>query len=224
MTLKELKQFDNDLLGWHASLHPVLRDAHQSPESSRLACLLLQCRYLNQRMTLYRPYLLIGAMKHGTATEPPSEDILSASQRCCAIAQETVRLIANTWYPNQLLAWNFTWFLYQAALVLLLDILSPTPSERQSSDASIVECLGLLDRMRRWRASAATTLDILQFIYDSRLIDRQSRESVSSLSDEALVEMLGYDPSGNLTWADVFNADSELPEFSSFSVDTHWRQ
>ena len=211
MTPKELKKFDSDLLSWHAGL----RDAHHSPESIRLACLLLQYRYLNQRMTLYRPYLLIGAVKLSTATETLSEDILSASQRCCAIARETVRLIADTRYPNQVLAWNSTWFLYQAALVLLLDILSPATFQSQDSDRPIVQCLGLLDQMRQWRASAATTHDILQFIFDSSgLINVQSRESVPSLSDEALVEMLGYDPCGSLTWADVFNVDGGLPQFN----------
>src|SRR5687768_14875023 len=129
----ELNSLDRELLAWHERLHPIFRSGRHGPEPIRLASLVLQFRYLNLRMLLYRPYLLVRSIKAGTAVvSSEKDDIISLSNTCCSLAQETIEVIIRNWYPNQMLAWNASWFLFQACLVLLLWLLSSSISPHEA--------------------------------------------------------------------------------------------
>ncbi|KAF4342795.1 lactose regulatory lac9 [Fusarium beomiforme] len=63
MAFSEVKRFDNELLAWHGNLHPEFRGSYKPGDAICLAALLLEYRYLNARMLLYRPFLLIWFIK-----------------------------------------------------------------------------------------------------------------------------------------------------------------
>lgn len=205
----ELKQFDQELLAWHSDVHPIFRDPQHSPEPIRLASLTLQYRYLDQRMTLYRSYLLLRSLGASSRSEcSPRDETAAIADTCVAIARETIELIKVKWYPNQLVAWNSSWFLFQAVLVVLLERNSATPeTDVQPLERDIAESLTLFNEMSRWRSPAAHTHDLLQFIYESRALEEHDLEAEELLSDEALMILLGFEPNSDLAWAGLFNAE-----------------
>lgn len=193
ITLPEIEKLDTELLEWRRSLDPVMRNNLQAPEQVRAACLLLHYRFLNQRMILYRPYLLIHSIKANPNEDSPSESIISTAHTCCEIAQDSIRFIAESWYPNQLLAWNSSWFLFQAALVVLLTLISAqSPDQNLSLESSIIQCLTHLDQMRRWRGPAAQTHDLISFIFNARENSKNPLESECSLPEEAFADLLDF--------------------------------
>lgn len=191
----ELKGLDGELLAWHEKLHPVFLKGLDTPQPIRLAALVLRFRYLNLRMLLYRPYLLIRSIDLGTAGSSSEQgSIVSLSDSCCLIAQETIDLIVGHWYPSQMLAWNASWFIFQATLVLLLRLLSSSisSSEVEIFEGYMTRALEILTEMRPWRGSAAQTYDLLQFIYSTRTRIQQPWETDWPLSDEDLMKLLGF--------------------------------
>jgi hypothetical protein len=191
----ELKDLDGELLAWHEKLHPVFLKGLDAPQTIRTAALVLRFRYLNLRMLLYRPYLLIRSIDIGTASSSSEQgNIVSLSDSCCLLAQETIDLIVGNWYPNQMLAWNASWFIFQATLVLLLRLLSSSvlSSEVEIFEGYITRALAALIEMRPWRRSAAQTYDLLQFIYSTRTRMQQPWETDWPLSDEDLMKLLGF--------------------------------
>lgn len=206
MTPLELKRFDDELLAWRDTLHPVLRSGRHGPESVRLAGLLLNYRYLNQMMLLHRPYLLIQSIKAGLQDDLSSDYINSNADACCKFAQDSIRDIAESWYPSQLLAWNASWFLFQAALVVLLRLLSGTYGDQSSNlEASVIQCLASLEQMRTWRGSAAQTHDLISFIFNARGTGEQGWR-FNSLPDGALMDLLSFDAVAGGDWAELLDA------------------
>ena len=193
ISLSELKRLDEELLEWRGCLDPVMRNSRQAPERVRAACLLLHYRFLNQRMTLYRPYLFIHSIKGNSNEDRPSESITATAHTCCEIAQDSIRFIAESWYPNQLLAWNSSWFLFQASLVVLLTLVSAqSPDRTLSLESSIIQCLTHLDRMRRWRGPAGQTHDLISFIFNARENSKNPWESEFSFPEEAFTDLLDF--------------------------------
>lgn len=222
MTPPELKRFNDELLAWRESLHPVLRSGRYCPESVRLACLLLNYRYLNQLMILYRPYLLIQSIKSGLQDDPSSDYMSSQADACCKFAQDSIRDIAESWYPNQLLAWNSSWFLFQAALVVLLRLLSGTcPDQSSSLEASIIQCLASLYQMRTWRGSAVQTRDLVSFIFNARGTGEDGWRFNCSLPDEALMDLLSFDCVADSDWAELLDATGGFPQEDAAFATSH---
>jgi hypothetical protein len=146
-------------------------------------------------MLLYRPYLLVRSIKAGTAVvSSEKDDIISLSNTCCSLAQETIEVIIRNWYPNQMLAWNASWFLFQACLVLLLWLLSSSisPHEAEAFGDAVKRALNILTEMRPWRGSAAQTQDLIMFIFSARTGDQHTWETNWSLSDDELMTLLGF--------------------------------
>uniref|UniRef100_A0A0B7KI12 Xylanolytic transcriptional activator regulatory domain-containing protein n=1 Tax=Bionectria ochroleuca TaxID=29856 RepID=A0A0B7KI12_BIOOC len=214
----ELKQFNQELLAWHADIHPIFRDPKHSPEPIRLASLILQYRYLDQRMTLYRPYLLLRSLGASSRSEhSPRNDTAAIADTCVTIARETIELIKANWYPNQLVAWNSSWFLFQAVLVVLLGLSSATPeTDVQPLEREIEESLRLFNEMCRWRGPAAHTHDLIQFIYESRALEEHDLGVEELLSDEALMILLGFEPNSELAWAGLFDGEQGSSESGMF--------
>ncbi|KAG9252926.1 uncharacterized protein F5Z01DRAFT_168252 [Emericellopsis atlantica] len=212
-TPAELKKLDEELLDWRANINPILNNGRHSPEPVRLACIVLGLRYLNQRMTLHRPFLLLQTIKASTEGNMVSQDADRIADTCCAIAQETINTIADNWYPNQLLGWNCTWFLFQACLVILLKLLSKTAgADSQILEVCVVQCLELLTEMRPWRRSAAQTHDLLLFIFNARTASTQDWGANCSLSDEALLNLLGFGPiDGDVDWSQILDYNEQAP-------------
>lgn len=191
----ELDLLDAEVVSWYENAHPILHSGRHSPERIRLASLLLQYRYMNLRMLLYRPYLLVQSIKAGTQEKSPNaQGIAPLADKCCSLAKENIELIMASWYPNQVLAWNSSWFLFQACLVLLLRLLSQsTPSsEVDAYEEIIARSLQLLVDMRPWRVSVAQTHDLILFIFSARTATHQTWDSNWSVSDEELMNLLGF--------------------------------
>ncbi|KAF4446658.1 hypothetical protein F53441_9699 [Fusarium austroafricanum] len=187
----QVKKFDDELLSWHDQLHPAFRADRKPPGEVCLAALLLEYRYLNTQMILHRPYLLVQAIKANDGLE--NQDTISSANICCEVAKQTVDMIARNWYPNQILAWNASWFLFQACLVLLLRLLSPftSPSEIGQLEDAITQSLSLFADMRPWRDALCQGHDLILFIYSPRNTGNQEWDSSWLLSDDDLVNSLG---------------------------------
>lgn len=192
----ELERLDSELRSWHENLHPILREGRHCPETIRLASLVLRYRYMNMRMLLHRPFLLIQAIKAGTADDMSESQVTDPlANTCCWLAKETIDLITGNWYPNQVLAWNSSWFVFQACLVILLRLLSPSISteEHEVFENTVTEALNLLTEMCPWRVSAGQTHDLILFIFSARATSHQSWDSSWSLSDDQLMDLLGFE-------------------------------
>ncbi|XP_014550142.1 hypothetical protein COCVIDRAFT_116358 [Bipolaris victoriae FI3] len=184
-----VKQFDAELLNWYDNHHLVFQGDHEPYEKIPVAALLIEYRYLNTRMLLHRPSLLVQCVKAGNV----HSDMASFAKICCCVAKQTVDTIAKTWYPNQLLSWKASWFLFQACLVLLLNLLSTSvsPSEANELEDYIARSMDLFAKMYPWRTALKQGQDLIQFILLSR---NQSNEGWGSnwfISDDELVSLLG---------------------------------
>lgn len=185
----EVKQFDDELLNWHDNHHSLIQGHHNSHADISLAALLTEYRYLNTRMLLHRPFLLVQCIKAGDV----QSDMASSANTCCYIAKQTVDTIAKTWYPNQILAWKASWFLFQACLVLLLRLLSTSisPIEADELEDYITRSQRLFTEMHPWRAASKQGQDLIQFIFSSRDKGNDAWESGWMMTDDDLVNLLG---------------------------------
>ncbi|EUC41474.1 hypothetical protein COCMIDRAFT_66973, partial [Bipolaris oryzae ATCC 44560] len=155
-----LKQFDNELLNWHENHRLVFRGDCEPNGDISLAALLIEYRYLNTRMLLHRPSLLVQCVKAGNV----DSEMTSFANTCCCVAKKTVDTIAKTWYPNQLLSWKASWFLFQACLVLLLRLLSTSisPFEAKELEDYITRSMDLFTKMYPWRTALKQGQDLIQ--------------------------------------------------------------
>jgi hypothetical protein len=114
-------------------------------------------------------------------------------------------------------AWNSSWFLFQAVLVVLLGLSSATPeTDVQPLEREIEESLRLFNEMCRWRGPAAHTHDLIQFIYESRALEEHDLGVEELLSDEALMILLGFEPNSELAWAGLFDGEQGSSESGMF--------
>ncbi|KAJ6195925.1 fungal-specific transcription factor domain-containing protein [Bipolaris maydis] len=184
-----VKQFDNELLKWHDNHHLVFRGDSEPNQDISLAALFIEYRYLNTRMLLHRPFLLVQCVKAGNV----HSDLMSFANTCCCVAKQTVDTIARTWYPNQLLSWKASWFLFQACLVLLLRLQSTSisPFEANELEDYITQSMDLFTKMYPWRTALKQGQDLIQFIWSSRNKGNEAWGSSWLISDDDLVSLLG---------------------------------
>ncbi|CEI63211.1 unnamed protein product [Fusarium venenatum] len=112
ISLDEVEDLDRDLTSWKNSLNPFLGHLEQCPSNLRPARAIMWWRYITTRLTLYRPALLITAIRRKPL------DQLSTKERknlrtCIEIAIEGVDMMSMEWCPNQFICWNIAWNLFQ---------------------------------------------------------------------------------------------------------------
>lgn len=118
----ELIEMDDQLIGnWLAELPPFFsQNAPQEPKF-RLCHSILQWRYRNFRILMFRPFLvsrLIIRPTEGIQDSDPYVEV--AVRRCLDAARESVELIGAFWLQvqkNMMVCWYGLYFLFQAILI-----------------------------------------------------------------------------------------------------------
>ncbi|KAL3476536.1 fungal-specific transcription factor domain-containing protein [Aspergillus californicus] len=185
LTHTEMFALDAQLLQWWNNLPPVLKDYEPCPESIYAVRTVMQWRFHNQRMLLYRPTLLSYAMRNVPLMAIRVEE-RTAIQNCREIAATTIRDISMTTNLSQILGWNAVWLLFQATMVplIILSAGSSTTTGSQGDDASSFSPSSSssssldLDACRAQIETAILTLDRLKPYAHTA---ERSREVVSSL-------------------------------------------
>ncbi|KAF5986342.1 lactose regulatory [Fusarium coicis] len=119
----EVDEFDRELIAWKDSLHMFLAHREQCPPSINTARAVLWWQWITTRLTLYRPGLLIAALRQKQWGQENTREAIHA-RKCIQIAKEGVDLMARDWVSNQFICWNSAWNLFQVSLVLVLGLMS----------------------------------------------------------------------------------------------------
>ncbi|KAH7209882.1 hypothetical protein DER44DRAFT_839580 [Fusarium oxysporum] len=134
---EEVDEFDRELIAWKDSLHMFLAHREQCPPCVNTARAILWWRWITTRLTLYRPGLLITALRQKPWGQEATREAIDA-RKCIQVAKEGVDLMTLDWVSNQFLCWNSAWNLFQVSLVLVLGLMS----DKQEADK--LECYGSL--------------------------------------------------------------------------------
>lgn len=119
----ELLDMDDKLIeNWLRDLPPFFRGSVLQQPKFRLCHSILQWRYRNFRILMYRPFLLsrlISRLGQGTTQDNDAQADV-AIQRCLDAARESVELISIFWaqeQQNMMACWYGLYFLFQAILI-----------------------------------------------------------------------------------------------------------
>ncbi|KIW99862.1 uncharacterized protein Z518_10790 [Rhinocladiella mackenziei CBS 650.93] len=115
-----LQADDSHLVKWLQELPSYFREGANLAPKFRLCHSVLQWRWRNFRILMYRPYLMRKFMTKRRSTLPNSVWEDSAIQRCLEAAAESIQLITNYWQhgtQNVLACWYSLYFLFQATLI-----------------------------------------------------------------------------------------------------------
>lgn len=121
---EEMLQLDDNHLGaWLQDLPSYFSEGAPQAARYRLCHAILQWRWRNLRILMYRPYVVrrMVSRAHDTQSSAPAtpwDD--PAIQRCLDTAAETIHLITTYWQhekQNVLACWYALYFLFQAILV-----------------------------------------------------------------------------------------------------------
>lgn len=171
---------DGQLVHWYGNLPWLLRTTDPCAEPLYIARCIMKWRYQNLRMLLHRPVLLNLA---SSGASHATEHDIAAIEACRDLAKQTVEDVAREWTRNQISGWNAVWFLYQAAMILLVSIFwqwdSPRVADWQKQIETILE---LLDSMQDWSLAARRSREVVWRMYEaSRQLEPDVRGQQSPL-------------------------------------------
>ncbi|KAH8794622.1 fungal-specific transcription factor domain-containing protein, partial [Hyaloscypha finlandica] len=162
---REILEYDTQLLRWESQIPGQLRDSEATSPCLGAPCALMRSRYLNLRLVLCRPRLLISCLRqvNRTVQQPEERQVIDI---CREIAEATVQEVAKSWFKNQISAWNAVWLLFQATMIPLLGLFSDpdhenVPKWRQSIEKS----LSLFGEMRDFSLAAQRSCEVVARIY-----------------------------------------------------------
>lgn len=113
---------DDQLMGnWLAELPPFFNENAPQRPKFRLCHSILQWRYRNFRILMFRPFLVSRLMIRPTESVQENDSSVEiAIQRCLDAARESVGLICAFWLQDQknmMACWYGLYFLFQAILI-----------------------------------------------------------------------------------------------------------
>ncbi|KAG5775996.1 hypothetical protein H9Q73_010338 [Fusarium xylarioides] len=196
----EIDEFDHELIAWKDSLHMFLGHREQCPPSINTARAILWWRWITTRLTLYRPGLLITALRQKPWGQENTREAAHA-RKCVQIAKEGVDLMALDWVSNQFLCWNSAWNLFQVSLVLVLGLMS---DKQEAGNLkcydSVCQAIELFALMEPLDAGCTRSRKLLQGLLDNT---KGAEENTAFPTPEGLdnfiLDYLGTD----LVWEDV---------------------
>ena len=127
----------------------------------------MRSRYLNLRLVLCRPRLLISCLRqeNQTVQQPEERQVIDT---CREIAEAMVQEVAKSWFKNQISAWNAVWLLFQATMIPLLGLFSDPDHENVLKwRQSIEKSLSLFDEMRDFSLAAQRSREVVARIYEA---------------------------------------------------------
>jgi hypothetical protein len=164
----EIDALDHEVVDWYRSVPSAFLNPKTCPERLISAQYMIQNRYFNLRLLLYRPVLLSYATgKVRFSSLPLAEQ--SAVQKCQDIACCAIDQIASMMHAlNKVRVWNASWYLYQASLVVLLNIIiEPDHADMYKWRGRIDKVLEMFDGMSPWSMAASRSKEVVAMIYDA---------------------------------------------------------
>lgn len=205
----EVNEFDRELSAWKDSLHMFLAHREHCPPSLHISRAVLWWRWITTRLTLYRPSLLIMALRQRSWGQANTREAIHA-RKCIEVAKEGVDLIVSDWSLNQVLCWNSAWNLFQVALVLVLGLMS----DRQEADklnchAYICRAIDLFARMESMDPGCIRSRRLLQGLLDNaKDVESSISFSDSDTLDLSILDYLDADLLGeDVDWLGYFCND-----------------
>jgi transcriptional regulatory protein GAL4 len=117
-----LQADDSHLVKWLQELPSYYREGASVAAKYQLSHSILQWRWRNFRILMYRPFLMRRFMTKNRSALPTSTAEDSAIQRCLEAAAESIQLITSYWQQgnqNVLACWYSLYFLFQAVSLYL---------------------------------------------------------------------------------------------------------
>ncbi|KAJ0323962.1 hypothetical protein COL5a_008082 [Colletotrichum fioriniae] len=148
----EMLRLDEDLLDpWLASVPSYFSSTSRVPPKYALAHAVMNWRYRNLRIIMYRPFVIRRALQARDRRPDDSPDNVRAFEKCLAEAKATITSISEFWQRNEhnrLGAWYALYFLFQAALIpcicLRNDPASPNARDWQEQIMTTTRCIAAL--------------------------------------------------------------------------------
>jgi len=168
LTTSEMQAFDLSVLAWHDDLPSCLPDSCSCPPRLLSAQYIMQNRYHNLRLLIYRPILLSYA-KRAVPFTSLHIDEQAAVQECRSIACTAIEQTeAMMQMPSKLRVWSGVWYLYQASMVILLSIIvDPEHVETCNWRGCVEKALELFARMASWSLAAERSKLVVSAIYEA---------------------------------------------------------
>jgi Fungal specific transcription factor domain len=204
ITAAEMHAFDLAVQQWHENLPSSFCDLCSCASSLRSSQYIMQNRYHNLRLLIYRPVLLSYASR-AMPFDSLQPDEQAAVQECRAIACAAVEQTeAMMCMPSKLRVWSGAWYLYQASMVMLLNIIvDPDHAEAGNWRGYVEKSLALFDSMASWSLAAERSKAVVGAIYEACEVGREgSWSSLGGLEDYERV--LG---AGHCWQLDIFGQD-----------------
>ncbi|GKT44228.1 regulatory protein gal4 [Colletotrichum spaethianum] len=133
----EMLRLDEELLEpWQAGVPPYFSESAIVPPKYALAHAVMNWRYRNLRIIMYRPFVIRRALQARDRRSDDSPDNVRAYDKCLADAKATITSISEFWDRNEhtrLAAWYCLYFLFQAALIPCI-CLRNDPSASNAAD------------------------------------------------------------------------------------------
>lgn len=181
-TTGEIVGFDSEVKEWYGSLPHELTQLDVCPERLISAQYIMRNRYFNLRLLLYRSVLLRYANAEIALGSLPVEE-RHAIQCCRKVAAEAIDCVVSPNYSvDRIRAWSAVWYLYQASMALLLNILVDTAhSESAQWRTSIEKALLFFEHAKPWSSAADRSSQVVRGLLD--LITNSSVDGVDMTSN-----------------------------------------
>ncbi|PQE10644.1 fungal specific transcription factor domain-containing protein [Rutstroemia sp. NJR-2017a WRK4] len=143
----EILDYDDRVVRSQNGLPKVLQNTHPTPSTLRMARVLMNARYQNLRLVLYRPRLLTSTVLRTSSYSELSSDEEVIVKRCRDIASQIIDEAQKDWFPVQRV------FMFNACMVPLLSLLSD-PSHDEA------------EKMCSWSPVVERTREVVAAIYE----------------------------------------------------------
>ncbi|KAK8198989.1 fungal-specific transcription factor domain-containing protein [Phyllosticta paracitricarpa] len=174
-----VKLDDETICKWVNSLPPYFQEGVVQAPKFRLCQAIIQWRYRNFRVVIFRPYLIRQILhkragNRGQQQQNETDDgvgneeagIGIAVQRCFQAARETIELVSDFWYTQRksaMACWYGIFFVFQAVVIPLI-ALRNEPNSEHADDWSkqIQQTVALLEDMASMNSTASRCLRVIQ--------------------------------------------------------------
>ncbi|KAN0115463.1 Fungal specific transcription factor domain containing protein [Hyaloscypha variabilis] len=162
LTTYEMQAFDLSVLDWHESLPSSFGSLCSCPPHLLSAQYIMQNRYHNLRLLIYRPVLLSYANRAVPFTSLQADE-QAAVQECrsiaCAAIDQTEAMMRM---PSKLRVWSGVWYLYQASMIRSMWRL-----------VCVEKALELFGAMASWSLAAERSKVVVNAIYEACGVERE---------------------------------------------------
>ncbi|KAM0343529.1 hypothetical protein ACHAPU_008424 [Fusarium lateritium] len=208
INLDEVNEFDVELLAWKQSWQSFMSNRENG--SVNTARVILGWRLVTTRLTLYRPLLLVTAIRRKSWLDlSPNER--TSLRKCLEIASEGIDLMSSQWSPNQVICWNIAWNLFQTTLVLILCMMSDrAEAEEHGCSEYIARAINLFGQMESLDAGCTRSRKLIQLLFDNaRDLEPEALTSREGDWSQSALDLLDFDLLGeDIDWsAAFFDAD-----------------